>query len=80
MDGRPDGRMIKSFAGLKIAEQQKLKFSKFSNFRETDNPERFLGQKPLDWEPETPESTLLSYLAVKKPKNFYRKDSLIVIY
>ena len=79
MDGRPDGIMIASFADLKVSEGQKLKFSKFSNFRETENPERFRSQKPFDWEPETPESTLLCYLAVKKPKNFYRKDSLILL-
>ena len=69
MDGRPDGLTLQSFADIKLSERQKLKFSKFSNFRETENSERFRSQKPFDWEPETPESTLLCYLAVKKPNS-----------
>ena len=80
MNGRPDGRMLESFAGIKISERQNLKFSKLTGFRETENFERFNVGRPFDWEPETPESSLLSYLAVKKPKKFYRKDSLIYSY
>ena len=78
MDGRPKPTVLKSFAELGLKELPKLKFSK-SNFRLVENFERFNSNKPFDWEPETSESTLLSYLAVKKSKYSAKKDSLILM-
>ena len=60
---------------IKAAKDSKVKnFSLFA-----DKSERFLNHpsrifRGLDWEPETPESILPSYLAVKRPKRLDRKE------
>ena len=54
----------------------KSKILKNKNFAE-----KLQAYKVPGWEPESPESTLPSFLAVKRSKNLHRKDSLwLIIY